>query len=349
VIRKLVIIVLGLLVVTVGLTIIRLHRAPETHDFYDGCLNNTKGFVYVNVPYVHQGRTNDCAKAAVSMVLQYHSFAHNQKRLDQAFVGPDGAMMCDIMRYLDELGITAVAFYPTNDASVVRLLQAGLPVLIPQSLEFQGKAFKHLVVLIGMNKDFFVIHDPSAGRDRLLRKKTFESRWILNGMWTRKAIAIFPYRVSPAPYGLEYADVSKDYEFSRSQLSNEILLVESLQKVVSAHPDFLPAQLDLGFALGHARRYSEAEQVFLKVVNRDRAYCWGAGLYGLLWMAWERGDAANYRFWKGELADVTAENRQSIDDAPLSLRTAVKEILNPRNASKSELSRRESAALSPRN
>jgi hypothetical protein len=204
-----------------------------------------------------------------------------------------------------------------------------------------------------MNKDFFVVHDPAAGRDQLLRKKTFESRWILNGQWTRKAIAIFPYRVSPAPYGLEYAELSKDYEWawSRSKMMNTniTLLVGDLQKVVSAHPDFLPAQLDLGFALFRLRRCNESEQVFLKVVNRDRTYCWGAGLFGLSAIAGVRRDATNYLFWENELAEVIAENPQSLDDAPLVYRTGIRQILlNRRNVAKSEVAKGESAALAPR-
>lgn len=134
----------------------------------------------LTVPFVPQ-REDTCGPAALAMVLRYwgRPALHDElaaELVDPALHGTSGSRLAGVAR---EAGLRALAI--EGDAEVLRdSVAKGRPVVVAWGL---ARGRFHNVVVVGLDGDTVVVHDPARGAARRIAAGRFEARWAAAGHW----------------------------------------------------------------------------------------------------------------------------------------------------------------------
>jgi ABC-type bacteriocin/lantibiotic exporter with double-glycine peptidase domain len=133
------------------------------------------------VPLFAQSQPHTCLPACVRMILAYHGQELSEAELAQAFktIPLLGTQPDNVVSGLEVLGYHALWFENGTIDRLLELLSAKWPVIAflrAQDLP-HGRAGLHAIVIIGIENNHVIAHDPSM-TDRLrLELNTFSQRW----------------------------------------------------------------------------------------------------------------------------------------------------------------------------
>jgi ABC-type bacteriocin/lantibiotic exporter with double-glycine peptidase domain len=127
------------------------------------------------VPFVPQAK-DTCGAASLTMVLRYWGIParHDDLAAAAAEAGQRGASGSRLAELARARGLFAIA-YEGDLRQLEDSLDKGRPIIV--TLGAGDGRLHHDVVVVGLEDDHVLLHDPSAGRDRRLRKDEFERRW----------------------------------------------------------------------------------------------------------------------------------------------------------------------------
>jgi hypothetical protein len=157
-----------------------------------------EGRVLSATPYRYQyANANDpsgtCGVTSASMVLGHHGIHATP---DQLFVrhgvaqGQSPAALAALYRMY---GLYAASTYAGTFAQVRAYLDAGLPVVVHGDFTPSG----HIVVVVGYDRDGFIVHDPSGRWDGALRG-SYAGRTDTNGRFVRYSLASLERVIGPS-------------------------------------------------------------------------------------------------------------------------------------------------------
>lgn len=140
----------------------------------------------IDVPFVPQTDAL-CGGAAVAMVFRYWGDAHANGQQFASLVDrrAGGIVAGALVDEVQARGWRAEQFAGSVDALSRRLI-AGEPVVV---LVAEGRHRYHYLVVIGTTDTSIVVHDPSRGPSRAIRRDAFDRAWRATGFW---ALAIRP-------------------------------------------------------------------------------------------------------------------------------------------------------------
>jgi ABC-type bacteriocin/lantibiotic exporter with double-glycine peptidase domain len=135
----------------------------------------------LNVPFIPQDQSHTCLPACVRMVLAFHGFDHSEAELAQAFktVPFLGTQPDNVVSGLEHLGYHALWFENGTIERLLELLSANWPVILflqAQDLP-HGRAGIHTLVIIGIENNQVIAHDPSQTRPVRLELNKFAKMW----------------------------------------------------------------------------------------------------------------------------------------------------------------------------
>lgn len=157
-----------------------------------------EGRVLSATPYRYQyANANDpsgtCGVTSASMVLGFHGINVTP---DQLYVrhgvaqGQSPGALADLYRMY---GLYAASTYTGTFAQVRAYLDAGLPVVVHGDFTASG----HIVVVVGYDRDGFIVHDPSGRWDGALRG-SYAARTATNGRFVRYSLASLDRVIGPS-------------------------------------------------------------------------------------------------------------------------------------------------------
>ncbi len=136
--------------------------------------------VSLPVPVVPQPK-DGCAAAALSMVLRHWGHDADVDAIARELREPElrGIRGSRLTAFAQARGFTAVAY--KGDLDQLRdYLGKGRPLIVAWGLE-RGD---HDVVVVGVEDDAILVHDPAVGAWRHIAADEFERRWRKAGHWT---------------------------------------------------------------------------------------------------------------------------------------------------------------------
>lgn len=117
------------------------------------------------VPHQMQAGPSDCLAACAAMVLDYFGKTTSYAKLLHLLgIGPIGAPRRNILNLSRLRGVT-VAYREATLPIAAQYLQAGLPVIAfvdTGELDYWSSTTNHALVLVGIEKDEILIHDPAV-------------------------------------------------------------------------------------------------------------------------------------------------------------------------------------------
>lgn len=135
----------------------------------------------LDVPFVAQ-RDETCGPASLAMVLGYWGDTATHDELATVLVVPGGGGVqgSRLAALAEARGFRAVAF--EGDLALVEDYMArAWPLVVALDA---GKGRFHDVVVVGVEKDAVVVHDPALGPLRRIRLAEFTKKWGRSGRWT---------------------------------------------------------------------------------------------------------------------------------------------------------------------
>jgi len=135
----------------------------------------------LNVPFVSQ-RAETCGPASLAMVLAYwgENVTHDELADAVMVSGDTGVQGTKLVALAESRGFRALAF--EGDLPLLRdYLSRKWPLVV--ALE-AGRGRFHDVVVVGLDGDSVIVHDPAEGPARKIRKGPFERKWLRSGRWT---------------------------------------------------------------------------------------------------------------------------------------------------------------------
>ena len=138
------------------------------------------GLHLLDVPFVPQSPAL-CGGAALAMVLRFWGAPGVHAQDFSSLVGADGAGISasDLKRAVHERGWRALSF--GGGLVEARLqLQRGRPIV---ALLRQGDGNNHYVVLVGVDDDHVLLHDPARGPFRIVEATQLQEAWRDAGGW----------------------------------------------------------------------------------------------------------------------------------------------------------------------
>lgn len=154
------------------------------------------GLVLLPVPVEGQREDADCGLACLSALLRHHGLELDDRAREAFPVGVDGVRAGDIRDYLTRRGLRAHLVRGTLDdarpAGLLRLLRAGLPVLV--ALSTPDRERSHYVLVAGFEPEErqLLLMDPAIGAAAVPYER-FEPLWSHAG---RLMLVVAPGRVA---------------------------------------------------------------------------------------------------------------------------------------------------------
>jgi ABC-type bacteriocin/lantibiotic exporter with double-glycine peptidase domain len=147
--------------------------------------------VMLDVPYVPQPK-DGCAAAALAMVMKHWGHTIDVDAAVRELKEPElrGIRGSRLEEYARGQGFTALA-YKGDLAQLGDYLAKGRPLVVAWGLP-KGD---HDVVVVGLDEQDVVVHDPDLGASRRVARREFEKRWQRAGYWT---LLVLP-QASPRP------------------------------------------------------------------------------------------------------------------------------------------------------
>lgn len=134
------------------------------------------------VPFVPQAK-DTCGAASLAMVLRYWGVPARHDDLAAAAAeaekrGASGSRLAELARARGLFAIT----YQGDLRQLEESLDKGRPLIV--ALGAGNGRLHHDVVVVGYEANHVLLHDPSEGRDRRLRKGEFDRRWSASSRWS---------------------------------------------------------------------------------------------------------------------------------------------------------------------
>lgn len=135
----------------------------------------------LSVPFLSQNQPHTCLPACVRMVLAFHGFAHSETELAHAFrtIPPLGTQPDNVVSGLERIGYHALWFENGTIERLLELLAVNWPIIVflrAQDLP-HGRAGLHAVVIIGIENNQVITHDPSQTEPLHLELNRFAKMW----------------------------------------------------------------------------------------------------------------------------------------------------------------------------
>lgn len=142
----------------------------------------------LDVPFVAQGK-DTCAAAALTMVLRFWGVAADQDAIAKELLEPElrGIRGSALEAFARGRGMLAVA-HEGDLAQLRDYVAKGRPMIVTLDA---GRGRFHDVVVVGMDDEAALVHDPAEGASRSLKLRELEKRWARAGH--------FALLVLPAP------------------------------------------------------------------------------------------------------------------------------------------------------
>ncbi len=210
-------------------------------------------------PFTFQTR-NNCGPAVLSMVLRYYGEKIDQRTVAMA-IKPnkeDKSVRFDEMAaYAESLGYRTRYLTNGDVPTIVRLVSAGIPVIVRQCLR-SGSDIAHFRVVIGYRRlgEKLISDDPYNGEWYTLSRKHFYELW---EAFFNEYMLIYPPEKEP----LVAALVGPDWDGARMKED----ALKAARHAVKQSPRDAYAWHNLGVAYFLEDRWSEAAGAFRKAVS----------------------------------------------------------------------------------
>lgn len=128
-----------------------------------------------------QSKPHTCLPACVRMILAYHGQAHSEAELAKAFNAIPflGTQPGNVVSGLESLGYHALWFENGSIERLLELLSAQWPIIVflrAQDLP-HGRSGLHAIVIIGIENNLVMAHDPMLTELLQLELNIFSHLW----------------------------------------------------------------------------------------------------------------------------------------------------------------------------
>lgn len=139
-------------------------------NLYSGELNGSGGSdaTLLDVPFVSQ-KEFYCSEASVAMVMQYYGFSHATQESVHENIGT----------YFEEM-LYPLRNYLNCDIKPLQVndLKSEIDENDPVIIRLQLGNYRHTVVLVGYEENFFYVHDPGVGKYQKMTVETLLKYWV---------------------------------------------------------------------------------------------------------------------------------------------------------------------------
>jgi ABC-type bacteriocin/lantibiotic exporter with double-glycine peptidase domain len=137
--------------------------------------------VELGVPFVPQEK-DTCGAAALAMVLGYWGQPVPHREIASALREPElhGIRGGRLASFARDRGLFALG-YEGDLAQLREYVAKGRPLIVAWRV---GRGRFHDVVVVGLDEDAVLVHDPADGASRRVVSRDFEERWAGSGHWT---------------------------------------------------------------------------------------------------------------------------------------------------------------------
>jgi len=205
-------------------------------------------------------RKNNCGPTALSMVLRYYGVNTNQEEVAAA-IRPNkedkNTRFDEMAAYAESLGYRSHYVLNGDTDTIVRLVSAGIPVIVRQWLR-SGSDIAHFRVVIGYRGlgTKLISDDPDRGEWLSLTQSRFEALW---EAFFNEYMVIYPPEKEP----LVTALIGRDWDRDRMEAD----ALKAALKAVKHRPGDAYAWHNLGVAYSLEDRWPDAADAFRKAIQ----------------------------------------------------------------------------------
>ncbi|MEO8644855.1 peptidase domain-containing ABC transporter [Pseudomonas sp.] len=183
-----------------------------------------------HTPVMHQSERSECGLVCVAMIASHFGYHTDLREIRQRFsVSQQGLTLRGLVKISNAMNL---------NSRPVKLEMAGLSGLkLPCILHW---SFDHFVVLVGINKKGFVIHDPSVGR----RVVSFEE---VSKLFTGIALELWPnpgFELKQKPPRVGITSVIGNISGAYRSAAKVLAVASALELMSLMSPLFLQLTLD---------------------------------------------------------------------------------------------------------
>jgi len=134
----------------------------------------------LKVPFKKQNQTNTCGAACLEMVLRYFGVNETEEEIfkEISIISPESGRLYTRTAHLVHFAIVkdfvAIHSCLKDITDLDKLLRLKLPIIVLQRHSVNNESLAHFKVVIGLEGNSYIVHDPEIGAKQLISKEVFE-------------------------------------------------------------------------------------------------------------------------------------------------------------------------------